>query len=404
MIGRVRTVAAGRRMPAKRGLGAKRGPWSRIGGLAIAVLFAVPLDAAAHPEVAACEALSPMTEVKRCYNEAAEEIDRRVERAFRRAIAAAADIDTITGHGDAVPALAESQALWRASRRADCVDLQAALAAGGSGTGVFMARCAIDRARARIVELDAIAAKASGVGRAPPPASLSCRGNEPFWDLVVDAETAALGRLDGAAGRVVSTLSGTLASLDFLVPQLFVWRGRGETAGGDLIAMISREHCVDTMSDEGPSGGVFDYRARISLPAGEVVVGCCSAGAVPVSARTPSEEPMDLTGTAWIAEDIDGRGVIDTLQSTLRFEAEGRVSGTGGCNRYFGPVTIDGGALAFGPLAGTKMACPPAIMDQEQRFLAALAKVTRFETRNGLLYLFGDGSAPLLRFSRRREG
>ncbi len=217
-----------------------------------------------------------MTEVKRCYNDRVNEIDREVDRAYQRALAAAGELDAVTGHGDAVPALEESQALWRAFRRADCMDLQAKLAAGGSGTGVFIARCAIDMAKTRIAELEAIAGDDRSARRAQPPAAFACRGNEPFWDLAIDGEKAEYGHLGGASGRVAATLAGSLSSVNYLKPQLFVWRGRGETMSGDLVAMITRERCVDTMAEEGPEGGVFDYNVKMSLPGGEVRVGCCS--------------------------------------------------------------------------------------------------------------------------------
>jgi hypothetical protein len=43
---------------------------------------------------------------------------------------------------------------------------------------------------------------------------------------------------------------------------------------GDLVAWITAEPCLDTMSDrEGSSA--FAHRIRISLPDGEVLVGCC---------------------------------------------------------------------------------------------------------------------------------
>ena len=77
----------------------------------------------------------------------------------------------------------------------------------------------------------------------------------------------------------------------------------------------------------------------------------------------------------WLVEDISGRGVIDNLQSTLRFDAKGRVYGIGGCNRFTGVVKSSGDGLSFGPLAATQMACPPAIADQESRYFAALAAV-----------------------------
>ena len=117
-----------------------------------------------------------------------------------------------------------------------------------------------------------------------------------------------------------------------------------------------------------------------------------------------SGEPVNLAGTSWLAEDIDGRGVMDILQSTLRFETDERVAGMAGCNRYFGSVTLDGSAISFGPLGATRMACPTAIMDQEDRFLKALANAKRFETKDGLLFFFGDEPMPVLRFSRKEGG
>jgi putative lipoprotein len=77
-------------------------------------------------------------------------------------------------------------------------------------------------------------------------------------------------------------------------------------------------------------------------------------------------------GATWLVEDIGRRGVIDNAQTTLRIDADGKVSGSTGCNRYFGKATLDGATLHFGPLATTYRACPPALMDQESKFLAAL--------------------------------
>jgi len=132
-----------------------------------------------------------------------------------------------------------------------------------------------------------------------------------------------------------------------------------------------------------------------------LVAGLLTAGCQATNPK--SGEPIDLAGTSWLAEDIDGRGVIDYLQSTLRFETDERVAGMAGCNRYFGSVTLDGSAISFGPLGATRMACPPAIMDQEDRFLKALANAKRFEMKDGLLFLFGDEPAPVLRFSRKES-
>jgi putative lipoprotein len=83
--------------------------------------------------------------------------------------------------------------------------------------------------------------------------------------------------------------------------------------------------------------------------------------------------PHPLVGTAWRAERIGDEATLDHHGSTLAFASAERVAGSGACNRFSGAVTLSGASIAFGPLASTRMACEPAVMDQEQRFFAALA-------------------------------
>jgi len=110
----------------------------------------------------------------------------------------------------------------------------------------------------------------------------------------------------------------------------------------------------------------------------------------------------ELLGTAWLAEDIGGRGVVDRARSTMEFTKPGQVDGLAGCNRYFGPVTLDGGAISFGNLAATRKMCPQALMEQEQRFLQALSAAKRLALvhEGQILLIYADGTDALLRFSR----
>lgn len=87
--------------------------------------------------------------------------------------------------------------------------------------------------------------------------------------------------------------------------------------------------------------------------------------------------PLDLTGGEWLVEDINGGGVMDILQTTLAFDSDGQVSGTGGCNRYSGTYDLAGDTLSFGPLAFTRKACPPAISNQESTFFEAISSPLR---------------------------
>lgn len=110
-------------------------------------------------------------------------------------------------------------------------------------------------------------------------------------------------------------------------------------------------------------------------------------------------ESERLVGGPWLAEDIQGRGVIDNAQSTITIEAGGAVSGSGGCNRIRGSVTIDGARLAFSPLATTRMMCAPALMDQEQKFLRVLEATRSFRFEGTQLKFLDAAGAELIRFT-----
>lgn len=104
----------------------------------------------------------------------------------------------------------------------------------------------------------------------------------------------------------------------------------------------------------------------------------------------------------WLAEDIDGGGVIDRLQTTLEIHDDGIVTGTGGCNRYAGSATIDGNAIKFLPMASTRMACSTAAMRQEGKFHNTLERVRTWridQAQKKLLLLDGQGF-DLMRFSK----
>ena len=104
----------------------------------------------------------------------------------------------------------------------------------------------------------------------------------------------------------------------------------------------------------------------------------------------------------WLVEDISGRGVIDTLQSTLTFDANGRVYGMGGCNRFTGAIKSSANGLSFGPLAATQMACSPAIADQESRYFAALAAVRSARVEGAFLFLRAADGTPLIKLTRKQ--
>lgn len=125
----------------------------------------------------------------------------------------------------------------------------------------------------------------------------------------------------------------------------------------------------------------------------------CADGPKGETAMSAAEREIPPDST-WLAEDIGGRGVIDNAQTTLSFAAEGGVSGSGACNRYSGRATIAGGTISFGPLAATRRACPPALMDQEQRFFNALVTTRSYAVDGPFLIFYDQAGQPLVKFTR----
>ena len=107
-----------------------------------------------------------------------------------------------------------------------------------------------------------------------------------------------------------------------------------------------------------------------------------------------------IVGPVWVAEEIAGAPAGAEAPVTLQLGADGNASGRGGCNGYGGPYSLAGDALRFGPLAATKMACAPALMDQEQRYFDTLAKVTRYAVADDGALLLETAEGKEIRFRR----
>lgn len=116
-----------------------------------------------------------------------------------------------------------------------------------------------------------------------------------------------------------------------------------------------------------------------------------------LSAASIAGAADQLAGSKWLVEDIGRRGVIDNLQTTLEFGADGRVGGRAGCNSWNASWHVTGDKLALGRVATTRRACRPSVADQEQKFLVALAATRSFRIDIfGKLRLAGVDNAVLV--------
>jgi len=66
----------------------------------------------------------------------------------------------------------------------------------------------------------------------------------------------------------------------------------------------------------------------------------------------------DLAGSEWRPSFMSSAEIPSGIHMVVRFNPEGEISGSGGCNHFFGGYTISGNHIKIGPLASTRKGCP----------------------------------------------
>ena len=228
------------------------------------------------------------------------------------------------------------------------------------------------------------------VAAADPP--LICFGNEPSWSVALESpDTARLALPDAPPVEY----RGTANRIDPLRER--VWRGTPVSgAGADLVVFLHEAECSDGMSDV-----KHPVVARVSLPDGRFVAGCCRLASA--QSVTPDAAPTAIEGPVWRLTSLRGtdeKALAALPQAvTARFEG-GRLQGFDGCNQLVGSYTVDGDRLTIPALAGTMMACPPPVMAVEDAFKKAFAGTLRFTVADGRLSLTaGSDAEPTLVFA-----
>lgn len=155
----------------------------------------------------------------------------------------------------------------------------------------------------------------------------------------------------------------------------------------------------------------YQVRAVLEDPSGELAWTTDSAYPIDPAAQTqdlgvlqlfmvdrfvePTAEAENaLAGTSWQVEDVASGGVIDNSNLTLNFGEDGRINGSSGCNSYMGGYAVNGNQLELDQMASTMMACAPALMDLERKFLDVLGAAVDYSIdteRSKLTITAADG-------------
>lgn len=155
-----------------------------------------------------------------------------------------------------------------------------------------------------------------------------------------------------------------------------------EASGTRATLTVANQLCQDPVT-----GAQFPNQVRLTIN-GQSYPGC---GGSPLRL---------LRGAEWVVMDLAAEGIIDRSRLTLRFMDDNRIAGQASCNRYTGRYQLTGeGGIDVSQLATTRMACAPALMAQEARFIAALEQASKVRIGpHGELFLLAAESGLLSAF------
>ncbi len=190
----------------------------------------------------------------------------------------------------------------------------------------------------------------------------TARGNEPGWILKMDSKTIDY---QGDYGETKIRIPAPEGRPSF----------NGMRYVSDRLTVdVTYSACTDDMSGK-------RFADTVTVMAGDKQVKGCGGRALP---------PESLNDTTWTIIMIGQIPVLEDIRTEVRF-ADGKISGTAGCNRFNGDYSIASNVLSFGPVASTRMMCPEKQMAQEATFLALLAdKLTKRYSVEGNLILADD--------------
>lgn len=124
-----------------------------------------------------------------------------------------------------------------------------------------------------------------------------------------------------------------------------------------------------------------------------LLLACSTAVLTACSSLPNTQLPLSHTyQVEWIAE----RPLIDRSMLTFTLQDQQGASGLAGCNHWSADYQMHGEQLRLYNIASTRKLCAPALMEQEQRFLAHLAHIQRWQfAEHGQLWLSAPDTAPI---------
>ncbi len=135
------------------------------------------------------------------------------------------------------------------------------------------------------------------------------------------------------------------------------------------------------------------------LLAALMFAGCTSQPLLPTGEQEPSATlplGVELRLVSYSDGEEDLVMPIGDAPISATFGADGKLTGSSGCNRYTADYQASGSFLTIGPPASTRMACESLIMIQEDKYLSLLPLAVRYEMMTADTMTISDGTGNVL--------
>jgi len=107
----------------------------------------------------------------------------------------------------------------------------------------------------------------------------------------------------------------------------------------------------------------------------------------------------ELSGADWHPIYLSASELPAGSDMVVQFTPDGKISGYGGCNQFFGAYSLSGNHIEIGPVASTRKGCP-GIIEVESAFFATLRAANSFTQEGDTLVLYDAAGNKLVQFVR----
>lgn len=142
-----------------------------------------------------------------------------------------------------------------------------------------------------------------------------------------------------------------------------------------------------------PKDGSVMAESKVAVQYGE------EEEATPEPTVPPPDTSLKLEDALWGLASYSGGVVLEDSFITAEFDS-GEVTGSAGCNNYFGPYETSSNEITIGDLGSTRKACqdPPGVMEQEAAYLTTLPGSSTYSIGESGLQMFDSSGAEILQY------